>query len=178
MEVSEKTSGRVIKAKKLKDGFSFQLSIDHIIEQTLLKEYNSPRFSKTTIRIEDSQTDEECETAEMNESAKPSARSKGVPIKLQLKRQYAEDSPSPDADSTSGNSASKQTTDEPLDMSTKKIKKDKITPAELLDYNMITPIPLTWMFNGLSRADHKKFQSALSNASSSPFQRKNKSMES
>ena len=34
MEVEKPTdSGKVIKARKLKDGFTFQLSIDHIIEQ-------------------------------------------------------------------------------------------------------------------------------------------------
>ena len=40
-------------------------------------------------------------------------------------------------------------------MSTKKVKKDSITPADLLDYNMITPIPPGWImrgnyFNGIS----------------------------
>jgi len=29
----EERSGRIIKAKRLKDGFTFQLSVDHIIEQ-------------------------------------------------------------------------------------------------------------------------------------------------
>lgn len=67
-----------------------------MVLQTLLKEYNSPNFYKTTIRIEDTQSDGESELSDYNDSTKVSAiRAKGVPIKLQLKRQYAEETPSP-----------------------------------------------------------------------------------
>lgn len=37
------------------------------------------------------------------------------------------------------------------DMTTKKVKKPPTTPAELLDYNMITPIPPTWIMRGSHR---------------------------
>ncbi|KAF6025757.1 hypothetical protein EB796_016008 [Bugula neritina] len=133
----EERSGRIIKAKRLKDGFTFQLSVDHIIEQTLLKQFNSPKFQKSTIKIEDSSASE-------TESDDSETKKKDcVPIKLKLKRKYAEvdSTSSSDADLKSGYG---NNNDEPLDMSTKRRKR---THAKKTD-DLIPAIPPGWMVRG------------------------------
>jgi len=174
METSKSASGHVIKARKLKDGFTFKLSMDHIIEQTLLKHYNSPHFRKSTIQIDDklcAESDPESSDSDDSTNSNISTkRTKGVPIKLQLKRQYAEEPTVSDLDPVVGGANisrnSNSSEDQPLDMSSKRIKKEKSKPIDVM-----TSIPPGWIMKGLTREDHIKFQGALARASLTPHQR-------